>query len=208
MHLAQLPAPLLLITDRTQARKPLLEIVEAALWAGCRWVSLREKDLDPEKRLALVREILPRIRDFGATLLVHADLDAALLADGGHLPAGANIDAARARLGEKALIGLSCHTLEDIKHAQGANYVTFGPIGKTASKPGYEPQFGLDVFREAATFGPPVVALGGVDETNVGDVKRAGAAGFAVMGSVMRSDDPGTIVKRLLDEWMSAEEKT
>lgn len=206
MQLARLPAPLLLITDRNQARKPLLEIIDAALSNGCRWVSLREKDLPHEKRLVLVHEILPRIRFFGATLLVHADLDAALHADGGHLPAGANIDAARARLGEKAWIGLSCHTLDEVKLAQGADYVTFGPIGKTSSKPGYEPTFGLDVLQQAASLGRPVVALGGVDETNVRDIKRAGASGFAVMGSVMRSDDPGTLVKRLLDAWISVPE--
>lgn len=201
MGLAPIPAPLLLITDRSQARKPLVDIVEAALLGGCRWVSLREKDLAPEKRLALVHEIVPKIRHFGAKLLVHGDVDAANQADGVHLPAGASIEEARARLGEKALIGLSCHTLDDLKSARGANYVTLGPIGTTLSKPGYTPQFGMDVLREAATLGPPVLALGGVDETNLGAIKRHGVAGFAVMGGVMRSEEPGALIKRLLEAW-------
>lgn len=203
MGLAPLPAPLLLITDRSQARRPLVEIIEAALLGGCRWVSLREKDLDPEKRLVLVQDILPRIRDFGAKLLVHGDVQAAAHADGVHLAAGGNVREARERLGEKALIGLSCHTLEEVKSAQGAHYVTFGPIGKTSSKPGYAPRFGRDVLREAANVGPPVLALGGVDETNLAAIKETGAAGFAVMGSVMRSDDPRKLVNRLLDAWNS-----
>lgn len=205
MGLTRLPAPFLLITDRLQAQRPLVEIIEAALLGGCRWVSLREKELDPDKRLELVQAILPKIREFEATLLVHGDVNAARLADGVHLPAGADIEDARARLGEKAIIGLSCHTLEEVQKARGADYVTLGPIGKTSSKPGYAPRFGMDVLREAANVGPPVLALGGVDETNLGAIKNARAAGFAVMGSVMRSEDPTALVKRLLGVWNSAE---
>lgn len=203
MGLARLPAPLLLITDRTQAQRPLVEIIEAALLGGCRWVSLREKDLEPDKRLELVQTILPTIRAFGATLLVHGDVNAARFADGGHLPAGTCLKEARSRLGDKAIIGLSCHTLDEVKQARGADYVTFGPIGQTLSKPGYAPRFGRDVLREAANVGPPVLALGGVDETNLAAIKETGAAGFAVMGSVMRSDDPRKLVNRLLDAWNS-----
>jgi thiamine-phosphate pyrophosphorylase len=205
MGLTGIPSPLLLITDRTQARKPLIQIVEAAVVGGCRWVSLREKDLESEQRLALLKELLPCIRAYGGKLLVHADVDTAAQVaphmDGVHLPARSDVQKARMRLGEKALIGLSGHTLDDVALSTGADYVTLGPFGKTLSKPGYEPQFGPEVLEKAAAMGRPVLALGGVDETNLGALKKAGAAGFAVMGSVMRSDDPRALVKRLLDLW-------
>lgn len=207
MGLARLPAPFLLITDRSQAQRPLIKIIEAALLGGCRWVSLREKDVPHEKRLILIEQVLPRIRDFGATLLVHGDVDAAASADGVHLPAGASLKEARLRLGGKAIIGLSCHTLQEVKQAQDADYVTFGPIGATQSKPGYTPQFGMDVLREAAHVGPPVLALGGVEETNLGAIRESGVAGFAVMGGVMRSDDPEKWVKLLLATWQSFPER-
>jgi thiamine-phosphate pyrophosphorylase len=204
MRLARLPAPLLLITDRSQSRRPLATVIALALEGGCRFVSLREKDLLPDERVALVHEVLPMVRRFGGTLLVHADVNAAMLADGVHLPAGADAADARMRLGNAALIGLSCHTLEDVATAKGADYVTLGPFAPTASKPGLVPVLLPAVLREAAAFGMPVLALGGVDETNMGALKRAGAAGVAVMGGVMRSEDPGEHVRRILDAWEGA----
>ncbi len=201
MNLSRLPAPLLLITDRQQARRPLIQVIEAALLGGCRCFSLREKDLSPAERLALVQEVLPIVRRFGGTLLVHADIEAAKHVDGVHLPAKANVADARGRLGEKAFIGLSCHTLEDVANADGADYVTLGPFAPTESKPGYTPTLELQVFEQTRRFGLPVLALGGMDETNVGKLRRAGAAGFAVMGSVMRHEEPAELVKRMLKAW-------
>lgn len=196
-----LPSPLLLITDRSQARRPLGEVIEAALLGGCRLVSLREKDLSPDERMALVHQLLPLARRFGGTLLVHADVDAAAHADGVHLPAGGNVAQARRRLGDKACIGLSCHTLDDVKSASGADYVTLGPFAETKSKPGYVPTLTPDDWREATRMGAQVIALGGIDETNVLAVKNAGAAGFALMGSVMRSNEPANYVRRMLAMW-------
>lgn len=201
MGLAQLPGPLLLITDRRQARKPLEDVVAAALAGGCRWVSVREKDLPDEDRKQLVLTLLPLVRRFGGTLLVHGDVDASAYADGVHLPAGASVREARARLGEKACIGLSCHTLKDVQEAAGADYVTLGPIAPTVSKPGYVPILTFEQLAEALTFGIPVITLGGVDETNVGELRRGPAAGFAMMGSVMRSEDPEGLVRRMVEAW-------
>ncbi|HRI62707.1 MAG TPA: thiamine phosphate synthase [Polyangium sp.] len=201
MGLARIPGPLLLITDRRQARKPLEEVIAAALTGGCRWVSVREKDLPDEERKQFVLTLLPLVRRFGGTLLVHGDVNASVYADGVHLPAGGSVREARARLGEKACIGLSCHTLEDVQEAAGADYVTLGPIAPTLSKPGYLPILTFEQLAEASTFGIPVIALGGVDETNVGEVRRGHAAGFALMGSVMRSEDPEGLVRRVLERW-------
>ena len=54
--------PLLLVTDRRQAHLPLADVVLAALAAGCRWVSVREKDLSEDEQIALVRKLLPMAR--------------------------------------------------------------------------------------------------------------------------------------------------
>ena len=58
--------PLLLVTDRHQARAPLAEVVSAALAAGCRWVSVRKKDLPADDQIALARMLLPAARRHGA----------------------------------------------------------------------------------------------------------------------------------------------
>src|SRR5215471_13219649 len=103
--------PLLVISDRSQARRPLAAIFEAALAGGCRWFSLREKDLPPDERRRLLGELVELGHRCGAVVTAHADLDAAAAtaADGVHLPGGENPAAARARL-PGALIGASAHS--------------------------------------------------------------------------------------------------
>jgi len=98
--------PLLLVTDRHQARLPLAEAVMQALAAGCRWVSLREKDLPHDDQVALAGTLLSLARRHGARLSVHGEaaLAKACGADGVHLPAGRDPAASRALLGPDKLI--------------------------------------------------------------------------------------------------------
>ena len=196
-----LPAPrLLVISDRSQARRPLGEVAEAAFQAGCRWFSLREKDLPADEHRALLSELVGLGHRFGATVTAHDDIDAVLAtgAGGVHLPAGADPTAARTRL-PQGLIGASAHSPAEAAALlrAGADYVTLSPIFPSPSKPGYGPALGLGALSEAAVHGP-VVALAGVDETNAASCIAAGASGVAVMGEVMRSPDPETAVRRLL----------
>jgi thiamine-phosphate pyrophosphorylase len=195
--------PLLLVTDRSQARRPLEEIVAAALAAGCRWISLREKDLASVERTALLGRLVALGRPHGAAVMVHGDLEPALAggAAGVHLPAGASPQAARLRLGNRALVGISAHRRAEVEAAAaaGADYVTLGPFFASSSKPGYGPVLGLsDLAAIAAETGIPILALGGVSPENAAECLAAGAAGIAIMGSVMRAPDPGAEVHRLL----------
>ena len=94
-----LPAPLRLITDRTQNPRPLIETVAAALEGGCRWIMLREKDLPPDELLDLARQISALTSASGATLSINSDIAAAkALKAGLHLPADGSALAARATL--------------------------------------------------------------------------------------------------------------
>jgi thiamine-phosphate pyrophosphorylase len=195
-----LPDPkLLVITDRTQARRPLEEIAASAFAAGCRWLSLREKDLPQDERLALLRRLVALGSRHGAVVGVHDDIGAALVAGAGavHLPDGASAGAARARLGGTVLIGVSAHDRAGLERAasEGADYATLSPIFATASKPGYGPALGLGVLARAPL---PVLALGGIDETNIARAIAAGASGVAVMGEAMRAADPARAVAALV----------
>ena len=194
--------PLLVVSDRGQARRPLIEVAAAAFAGGCRWFSLREKDLMPEGRRDQLRALVALGRRHGASVTVHEDLEAAIVvgADGVHLPGGGNPAAARRRL-PTGLIGVSAHSSREAAASlrAGADYVTLSPIFLTTSKPGYGPAFGLDALGEAARLAAgPVVALGGIDENNVAACIAAGARGIAVMGEVMRAADPEAAVRRLL----------
>lgn len=193
--------PLLVITDRTQARRPLEEIADTVFAAGCRWLLLREKDLSTGKRLALTHRLSRLAKEHGAKLLVSADIKAARQADGVHLPRDGNVRAARAALGPEALIGFSAHDLAEARDAAeaGADYVTLSPIYESASKPGYGPALGLETVRQVASIlSVPVLALGGVTAGNAGTCLAAGAAGVAVMGEIMRADAPEAVVAELL----------
>jgi thiamine-phosphate pyrophosphorylase len=195
--------PLLVISDRSQAKRPLVEIAAAAFRAGCRWFSLREKDLPAGERRALLRALVALGHVYGATVTVHEDVEAAVAAgaDGVHLPGGG--DPARARmLLPSGLIGVSAHSPQEAaaQLAAGADYATLSPIFLTQSKPGYGPAVGLDALEEAARLAPgPIVALGGIDGEKIALCRAAGARGMAVMGEIMRAADPEEATRRLLD---------
>jgi len=194
--------PLLVISDRRQARRPLEEVAEAVFAGGCRWFSLREKDLTPEERRVLLGELVSLGRRFGAVVTAHEDIEAvaAIGADGVHVPGGGSPDAVRARL-PGALIGASAHSADEAAALlrAGADYVTVSPVFMTASKPGYGPALGLEALASVAARSPgPVVALGGITPENAAQCIAAGARGVAVMGEVMRSVDPQATVERIL----------
>jgi thiamine-phosphate pyrophosphorylase len=195
--------PLLLVTDRRQARRPLPEIVGAALGAGCRWISLREKDLPDDEQVPLARILLPMIRRHGARLSIHGGTALARLAgvDGVHLPSGADAAAARAELGRQTLIGISIHTVTEAEAIDPTvvDYALAGPAFETVSKPGYGPEIGRKGLAEMARAARvPLLAIGGINTVRVAEVIAAGCAGVAVMGGVMRAVDPGVEVGALV----------
>ncbi len=195
--------PLLLVTDRAQARRPLAEIVGAALTSGCRWVSLREKDLPEDEQAVLVRMLMPMARKHGALVMLHGEARLAKLAgaDGVHLPSGSDAAAARALMGAKKLIGVSIHTITEAQaiDPQAADYALAGPAFETPSKPGYGPEIGRKGLAEIARAARvPVLAIGGINTARVGEVIAAGCAGVAVMGGVMRAADPALEVGALV----------
>ena len=197
----RLPEPrLLVITDRTMTERPLAQVVEAAFKGGCRWLMLREKDLDAAAREILAAEIMAVAKPYGARVIINRDYVAG--ADGIHLPQGHSVSEARRLVGPGGLIGVSAHSLHEARSAAeaGVDYVTLSPIFPTASKPGYGPALGLDGLRHIADSIPtPIIALAGVDADNATACLKAGAAGVAVMGGVMGADDPEAATATLID---------
>jgi thiamine-phosphate pyrophosphorylase len=147
-----------------------------------------------------------------AALIVAGDpaLARAVGADGVHLAA------ADPRPGDSAAglrVGRSCHTPGELMaSAMGgvAAYATFSPVFATRSKPGYGPALGIDGLaagcRAVAGLASPlaVYALGGIGPAQAGACLAAGAVGVAVMGAVMRADDPHGIVRTMICELEAA----
>lgn len=204
----RIPAPpLLVVTDRRQARGALGDILQGAFAAGCRWASLREKDLPVDAQVSLFQRLRPIAREFGARLTLHGDAVRAREAgaDGVHLSAGRDPATARRLLGPDALIGISVHTPDEAARLDPAliDYAVVGAVFTTPSKPGYGP-IGLSGLRTVATVSPvPVIAIGGIGPLTGQDALRAGAHGLAVMGGLMRAPDPGAEARAVLEAFSS-----
>jgi thiamine monophosphate synthase len=187
--------PLLVLTDRSQCRRPLPEVIAAAVDAGARCVVLREKDLPDPERLRLVQELGALLAPVGGRLVLAgpplpgADVPAV------HLSAADDVPDPR-----PPLLGRSCHDLASVRRAaaQGCDWVTVSPVSSTPSKPGYGPALGRDGLAALTGCGVPSYTLGGVTAENAPACLTAGAAGVAVMGAVMRADRPDEVVAGLL----------
>jgi thiamine-phosphate diphosphorylase len=186
---------LLVLTDRRQAAKPLVDVVAVAVDAGARAVVLREKDLADGERRALLAQLAPVVHAAGGLLLsAGRHLPGA---DGVHQPSQGGPPPERA-----GITGRSCHDAAEVRAAEveGVDYVTVSPVHATASKPGYGPVLGLEGLAPlAGSTVLPVYALGGIDgPAAVSACRAAGAYGVAVMGAIMRACRPGPLVADLL----------
>jgi thiamine-phosphate pyrophosphorylase len=203
--MTQIPSPLLLVTDRHQVKRPLERIVAEAVGAGARWVWLRDRDLDLAERRGLALRLANIVQSEGGVLSIGGDIGLAIEigAAAVHVRDTASVIQARQAQGQSILIGLSAHNVSDVASARlaGADYVTLSPIFQTASKPGYGPALGVEAIRLAARLDIAVVGLGGISTDNVAAVQTAGASGIAIMGSVMRADNPAEIVRAMLRRW-------
>ncbi len=202
---------LVLVTDRTCARRPLGDAVAAACRGGVTCVMLRAPDLDTRALVALGADVARVCRDAAVTFVVNHDLDAALElgADGVHLGyRSADVARARERLGPDRLVGRSTHDAAELDAAcrAGADYVTFGPIHDTPSKRGLLAPRGAarlaDAVRRAAPV--PVVALGGIDVAAVAELRATGAAGVAAIRALLDVDDERAAAAALAAAWDAA----
>lgn len=196
---------LYLITDRCQTMgRSLISVVREALEGGARAVQLREKDLSGRELFKLAEEMRQITREYGARLLINDRLDIALAvdADGVHLGAASlPVDSARRILGPHRLIGYSAHSMHEAVQAgaDGADFVTFGPVFYTPSKAAYGDPLGVELLRSAGeALAIPVFALGGLKRENIADVMAAKVHGIALISAVLSAADPKTEAASLL----------
>ena len=146
--------------------------------AAADYIQLRDKELSARDLFDLTVRAVAAAP--GSKILVNdrADVAIAAGAHGVHLRSNSIAPSAWRRVLPKTfLLGVSCHTLDDIVRSAGADFVVFGPIFDT---PGKGPAIGLEALREAAaSTSTPVLALGGVTWENAPACMEAGAAGIA-----------------------------
>jgi thiamine-phosphate pyrophosphorylase len=201
--------PVLLVSDRKLAVRPLPQVLAEAVAGGCRWIMLREKDLSEEDLEQLLKQVLSALAGKEVCIMVNT---ATALAKrfslaGVHLPADQSLQAARESLGGAFLLGQSTHSLAAVQAAarQGADYVTLSPIFPSISKDDRRKPLGLEgLAATVAAASLPVVALGGITKDNAASCRRAGAAGIAVLGSVMGHPQPGAAMAELIEARIAA----
>ena len=188
---------LMLVTDAAMCRdRGLVETVRAAVSGGVTIVQLRDKTCSDREMVDTARMLRTHLAPLGIPLIVNDRPAVALSAgaDGVHIGQGdGHPAAARARIGPKALLGLSVTAPEDLATVDPAivDYIGLGPVFASATKADAASPLGLAGFRAvAAALRIPVVAIGGIDAGNAGALMKAGAAGLAVVSAICAAPDP------------------
>lgn len=185
-----------LITDGTASADTgaFLERIEAALSGGARLVQLREKGLPAKDLLRLAREVRALASGYGARLLINDRTDIARLcgADGVHLTARSYpASSARRLLRDGSVIGVSTHSITEARlaEAEGADFVTFGPVFHTPSKAGHgDPAGAGGLEKTVRALSIPVYALGGINRETIAVALDTGAYA-ALVSAIMASPD-------------------
>lgn len=197
---------LYVITDRAAARdRPLDEVVAAAIRGGATAIQLRDKEWSAGALVAAGRLLLALTRPAGIPLIVNDRVDVAIAigAEGVHigqddLPA----PDARRLLGPGMILGVSASNVEEAVAAEsaGADYLGVGSIFATGTKPDAGAPIGpgaLSPIRAAVRI--PVVAIGGITDSNAAEALRAGADGVAVIAAVMAAADVEQAARALVE---------
>ncbi len=192
------------ITDTTiQSRFTHAELAEMAIAGGADTIQFRQKDGSTRELVESAQTVQAVCAAHGVSLIVNdrADIALATGAAGAHfgqddLP----IAVGRRILPPEAIIGASARTKERILEAisAGADYIGFGPIYQTSSKPDAERPKGLEALRRMSEIaGCPVIAIGGITAETAYDVICAGAYGIAVISAVCGQADPVAATRHL-----------
>ncbi len=183
------------VTDgRWAIKQTLPEQVEEAIKGGVTMVQLREKEMDYGSFLAEARVIQNICKKYKVPFIINDNVELAkeISADGVHV-GQSDVAAAEARrvLGPDKIIGVTAKTVEQAKAAEaaGADYLGSGAVFGTSTKADAKPM-DLSLLREiTSSVGIPVVAIGGIDESNAHLLKGTGIAGMAVVSGIFARED-------------------
>lgn len=188
-----------LITDGCQSAERTADILRQ-IEPDIDLLHIREKQLSAAELYAFMSTVSERGCCPPVKLAVNDRVDAALLFGAGtvQLPARSLPLQLVKRTFPELRCGASVHSLPEALAAEqaGADYVLFGHIYDSASKPGLQPR-GLSSLEELCrALSIPVIALGGIQPRHVRDIRRAGASGIAVMSGIWKAENPAEAAKK------------
>lgn len=188
----KLPFRLISITDRKLAGKKFLNTIHLISKLGGKCVILREKDLSDREILNLAVNIKSVINP-NTIFLVNDRADIAFLSDayGVHSPYQGLSARLIRRFNDQFIAGKSIHSASELKAVKedSFNYLIYGPVFKTSSKPGVKPKGLKRLAKICSDSHVPVFAVGGINPSNARECIASGAYGVAVISSLMNSEN-------------------
>jgi len=182
------------------------DLAAAYLDGGARLVQLRAQGVASGVLEGWCDAVVARASRYGAAILVNDRADIARLCGAAGVHLGQEdlpVEDARNVLGESAIVGLSTHTVGQLRNALASpvTYVAVGPVHATGTKDTGYPPVGLSLVREAAVLAAatPVVAIGGITLKGAPEVLAAGAASVAVIGDLLSGGTPAARVRTYVD---------
>jgi thiamine-phosphate pyrophosphorylase len=182
------------ITDAEISGLTVSEQISRLAEGGATLVQIRDKHSSSRAFYQAAVEGLKVAREQNVRVLINDRVDLALLcgADGVHLGQDdISPEQARRLLGDEAVIGFSTHTVAQVRTAVElpVDYIAFGPIFSTSTKKESGPVVGLELLAEVTALAGeiPVVAIGGINETNIDFVMKAGASSAAVISWLLKA---------------------
>lgn len=178
----------------TPNRPDLAEFADAALAGGVDIIQLRDKSLEAKQEIEAIELLAEATERHGRLLAVNDRADIAHAVDADVLHLGQDdlpVPLARRIIGDEVVIGRSTHDVDQMTAAAGepgVDYFCTGPCWPTPTKPG-RPAPGLDLVRATRT-DRPWFAIGGIDLTNLHEVKQAGATRVVVVRAITDAEDP------------------
>lgn len=195
------------ITDTTtQTRFTHYQLAEMAIKGGADTIQFRQKTGTTRQLVETVQGLQSICTRYGVPLIVNDRADIALAVGTAGVHFGQEdlpIAIGRRILPRKIIIGASARTQEQLLQAvaDGADYIGFGSIYRTSSKPDAESPKGLEALRKMSEIANcPVIAIGGITADTAYEAIRAGAHGVAVISAVCAQPDPVLATRRLLAE--------
>lgn len=199
---------LYLVTDRgLSLGRPLLEIVSAAVLGGVTMVQLREKGCETREFVELGRAVHELLRTTDIPLIINDRADIAMVigAEGVHIGQhDMSYDDTRRLLGPEAIIGLSIENETQAREClslDGLDYIGASPVFSTPTKTDTAPALGFEgLQRIRHIVGPdmPMVAIGGINHSNIQDIIQTGTDGVAVVSAICSAPNPTDAAKKLL----------
>lgn len=193
------------VTDRSWLNgRTVAEQVEDALKGGATFIQLREKNLDYDSFLAEAFEVKELCRKYDVPFVINDNVDIAIACDADGVHVGQSDMAAgnvRAKLGPNKIIGVSAHNIEEALAAQanGADYLGVGAMFNTSTKTDVETTSNGMLYDICHAVDIPVVAIGGINENNILQLKGTGTDGVAIVSAIFSKPDIAKAASELLE---------